>query len=247
MGLLDALRGRSSGGGGGETDRNKAGETLDAELSKKAEETSLTTNLGGGGATTGGASSSLGRLYNPYEGLHASLDPKILGSIRLPNAPEHLFSEEATRHKRSWGENLSYYTGLGYLGGTACGGLYGGIDGSRAKAPQASLDTNKLRLNRLINATMHRGKMFGNTFGILGLFYAVTESLAQNWLDHTIPDDVSSVLAGVVTGAVYRGAAGPRSIAVGSAMGGMAALALVLGKHALPALTGSGRRGQPMY
>ena len=111
------------------------------------------TNLSGGGgglSSSGGAASSLGRLYNPYEGLHASLDPKILGSIRLPNAPEHLFSEEATRHKRSWGENLSYYTGLGYLGGTLSGGLYGGIEGARAKAPQASLDTSKLRLNRLV-------------------------------------------------------------------------------------------------
>lgn len=64
-----------------------------------------------------GTPSRRGKLYNPYEGLHASLDPKVLGTIRLPNAPEHLFSEEATRHKRSWGENLSYYTGLGYLSG----------------------------------------------------------------------------------------------------------------------------------
>lgn len=232
MGLLDALRGKSttssssSGQGGKKTN-------LDAELSKVDDESSNVTNLGGGGA--GGLSSSsasIGRLYNPYEGLHASLDPRVLGNIRLPNAPEHLFSEEATRHKRSWGENLSYYTGLGYLGGTLAGGVYGGIEGSRAK-PQASLDTAKLRLNRLINSTMHRGRMFGNTFGILGLFYAVFESFAQSRLDHTIPDDISSVLAGVATGAIYRAAAGPRSIAVGSAMGGMAALALVMSKNAV--------------
>jgi len=194
----------------------------------------VNTLSGGGASASGGVSSNLGKLYNPYDGLHASLDPKILGSIRLPDAPEHLFSEEATRHKRSWGENVSYYTGLGYLGGTLCGGLYGGVEGTRAKAPQASLDTNKLRLNRLINATMHRGKMFGNTFGILGLFYAVTETMAQNYLDHTVPDELSSILAGMVTGGLYRGAAGPRSIAVGSAMGGMAALALVMGKSVLP-------------
>ena len=158
---------------------------------------------------------------------------QVLGSIRLPNAPEHLFSEEATRHKRSWGENLSYYTGLGYLGGTLAGGVYGGIEGSRAK-PQASLDTAKLRLNRLINSTMHRGRMFGNTFGILGLFYAVSESFAQSKLDQlSVPDDFSSVLAGVATGALYRAAAGPKSMAVGSAMGGIAALALVMSKNAL--------------
>ena len=198
------------------------------------------TNLGGPGAS-GSSGATIGRLYNPYEGLHASLDPKVLGSIRLPTAPEHLFSEEATRHKRSWGENLSYYTGLGYLGGTVAGGVYGGIESSRSKAPQASLDTTtKLRLNRLINATMHRGRMFGNTFGILGLFYAGFESFVQSKLDHTVPDDVSSVLAGVATGAAYRMAAGPKSVAVGSAMGGAAALLLVLTKKAM-------KSGSPMY
>ena len=151
------------------------------------------TNLeGGGSASTGGASSSLGRLYNPYEGLHASLDPKILGSIRLPNAPEHLFSEEATRQKRSWGENLSYYTGLGYLGGTFAGGVYGGIEGMRAKAPQASLDTNKLRLNRLINSTMHRGKMFRqHLWDPWSVLRGDGEHGAEH-LDHTVRDEISS-------------------------------------------------------
>jgi import inner membrane translocase subunit TIM23 len=228
MGLFDALRGKGS------SSKGKAStQDLDQELSKVDDETSNVTNLGGAsGGLPSASSSAIGRLYNPYEGLHASLDPKVLGSIQLPTSPEHLFSEEATRHKRSWGENLSYYTGLGYLGGTLAGGVYGGIEGSRAK-PQASLDTAKLRLNRLINSTMHRGRMFGNTFGILGLFYAVSESFAQSKLDHTIPDDVSSVLAGLVAGAIYRAAAGPRSMAVGSAMGGMAALALVVGKNAV--------------
>ena len=75
--------------------------------------------------------------------------------------------------------------------------------------------------------------MFGNTFGILGLFYAVSESFAQSKLDHAVPDDISSVLAGCAAGAIYRAAAGPRSMAVGSAMGGMAALALVISKNAL--------------
>ena len=91
--------------------------------------------------------------------------------------------------------------------------------------------------------------MFGNTFGILGLFYAVTESLAQNWLDHTVPDEVSSVLAGLVTGGLYRGAAGPRSIAIGCALGGLAATGLVAAKATLPVISGSsqGRKGAPLY
>lgn len=37
--------------------------------------------------------------------------------FRLPSQPEFLFSEEATVHHRSWSENLTYYTGTGYLSG----------------------------------------------------------------------------------------------------------------------------------
>lgn len=60
------------------------------------------------------------RLYNPYEGLSTAIDarsglPRNL--YRLPEQPEFLFSEEAGVHKRSWSENLTYYTGLGYLSG----------------------------------------------------------------------------------------------------------------------------------
>ena len=60
------------------------------------------------------------RLYNPYEGLSTALDARAglpRNLYRLPEQPEFLFSEEASVHKRSWSENLTYYTGLGYLSG----------------------------------------------------------------------------------------------------------------------------------
>lgn len=58
------------------------------------------------------------RLYNPYEGLNSVLDSRtVKNGFKLPNQPEFLFSEEATVHRRSWSENLTYYTGTGYLSG----------------------------------------------------------------------------------------------------------------------------------
>ena len=59
------------------------------------------------------------RFYNPYEGLSRALDSRggIKGTYKLPQHPEFLFSEEATVHRRSWTENLTYYTGTGYLSG----------------------------------------------------------------------------------------------------------------------------------
>ncbi len=61
-----------------------------------------------------------GRLYNPYEGLSNAVDPRVLRSVyKLPSQPEFLFSEQATVHRRSWSENLTYYTGTGYATGEA--------------------------------------------------------------------------------------------------------------------------------
>jgi len=57
------------------------------------------------------------RLYNPYEGIGAAVDGRKGGAFRLPAQPEFLFSEEAAVHHRSWSENLTYYTGTGYLSG----------------------------------------------------------------------------------------------------------------------------------
>lgn len=57
-------------------------------------------------------------FYNPYEGLSAAIDNRLpRAAYKLPQQPEFLFSEEATVHKRGWGENLTYYTGTGYLSG----------------------------------------------------------------------------------------------------------------------------------
>lgn len=59
-----------------------------------------------------------GRTYNPYEGINAAVDPRVLRNVyKLPSQPEFLFSEESTVHKRSLSENLTYYTGVGYLTG----------------------------------------------------------------------------------------------------------------------------------
>ena len=64
------------------------------------------------------APSSSQRLYNPYEGLDSALDRRLnKGTYSLPDQPEFLFDEEATVHRRNWSENITYYTGTGYLGG----------------------------------------------------------------------------------------------------------------------------------
>eukprot|EP01023_Acetabularia_acetabulum_P014821 TRINITY_DN17214_c0_g2_i2.p3 TRINITY_DN17214_c0_g2~~TRINITY_DN17214_c0_g2_i2.p3 ORF type:complete len:132 (-),score=11.75 TRINITY_DN17214_c0_g2_i2:882-1277(-) len=52
------------------------------------------------------------RVYNPYDGLSAALDNRLRKDFTLPNAPEFIFTEEASVKRRSWSENLTYYTGV---------------------------------------------------------------------------------------------------------------------------------------
>lgn len=68
-----------------------------------------------GFAASGGEVSSGPKYYDPYAGISAQIRLNN-GGFRLPEEPEFLFVED-TKKRRSIGENLCYYTGVGYLGG----------------------------------------------------------------------------------------------------------------------------------
>ncbi|KOM55499.1 hypothetical protein LR48_Vigan10g139100 [Vigna angularis] len=112
------------------------------------------------------------RAYDPYK----DLDAPIRNLYHLPTSPEFLFVEEARRKRRSWGENLTFYTRCGYLAGAIGGAGSGLVEGVKAFE---SGDTMKLRINRVLNAAGHSGRVWGNRVGILGLLYAEIESRIQ--------------------------------------------------------------------
>ncbi|CAN0920454.1 Mitochondrial import inner membrane translocase subunit TIM23-1 [Linum grandiflorum] len=165
------------------------------------------------------------RKYHPYQDFY-SVPAQSL--YNLPTSPEFLFQEEAARQRRTWSENLTYYTGAGYLGGAMVGGAKGTLEG--IKAAEAG-DTLKLRLNRVLNSGGHSGRRFANNMGVLGLLFTGIESSLIGLRD--TDDLVNTVVAGLGTGAVYRAARGPRSAAIAGAIGGIAAAAAVAGKHAV--------------
>ena len=163
------------------------------------------------------------RLYNPYKDL--GIPNRNL--YQLPTSPEYLFIEEAERKRRSWGENLTFYTGCGYLGGAIGGGARGLVDG--VKSFEAG-DTLKLRINRILNSSGHTGRTWGNRLGIIGLLYSGIESAMMETRD---TDDVwNSVVAGLGTGALYRISGGVRSAAVAGAVGVVVAGTVVTVKQA---------------
>ncbi|KAL3618219.1 hypothetical protein CASFOL_038540 [Castilleja foliolosa] len=164
------------------------------------------------------------RLYNPYQDLNIPTRTVY----NLPTLPEYLFAEESIAQRRSWGENLTYYTGIGYLAGATGGAARGFVSGVKAIEPT---DTLKLKINRILNGSGHSGRQIGNRCGIIGLMYAGLESgmVAARDTD----DVINSVVAGLGTGALYKAAAGLRSAAVAGAIGGVAVGIAVTGKQVL--------------
>ncbi|GAB4850538.1 hypothetical protein Ancab_029848 [Ancistrocladus abbreviatus] len=154
------------------------------------------------------------RLYSPYQDLQIPYETLY----QLPTRPEYLFQEESFRQHRSWGENLTYYTGCGYLAGAIFGAGKGFVEGAKASEPG---DTLKLRINRILNASGHSGRKLGNRAGVIGLLYSGLESGVVSLRD--TDDVINSVVAGLGTGALYKAASGPRSAAVAGAIGGLAA------------------------
>ncbi|XP_078154431.1 mitochondrial import inner membrane translocase subunit TIM23-2-like [Carex rostrata] len=162
------------------------------------------------------------RQYNPYQDLNIPYRT----IYDLPTSPEYLFQEEALAQRRSWGENLTYYTGVGYLGGAVSGAAVGLRRAVKAAEPG---ETTKLRLNRVLNSCGQDGRRFGNKLGVIGLLYAGMESGMVAVRDRD--DWINSVVAGLGTGALFRAANGPRSAAIAGAIGGILAGTAMAGKQ----------------
>ncbi|CAN7058665.1 unnamed protein product [Brassica oleracea var. botrytis] len=166
------------------------------------------------------------RLYNPYQNFDAPIKSQYL--YKLPTSPEYLFTEESLKKRRSWGENLTFYSGTGYLGGSLAGAASGFFSGVRSFEYG---DTAKLKVNRILNSSGHAGRSLGCRIGVVGLIYAGIESGVVAYTDRD--DAWTKVVAGFGTGAVFRAARGVRAAAVAGVLGGMASGAFVAGKRVL--------------
>lgn len=63
-------------------------------------------------------------------------------STSRPSACRYLFTEEARIHRRGWSENLTYYSGFGYLAGVFGGAGKGLSDGLKSK-PETGIGTSR--------------------------------------------------------------------------------------------------------
>uniref|UniRef100_A0A7R9YQH7 Mitochondrial import inner membrane translocase subunit TIM23 n=1 Tax=Chlamydomonas euryale TaxID=1486919 RepID=A0A7R9YQH7_9CHLO len=182
--------------------------------------------------TTGGGT----RLYDPYEGIAQSVGMKKQ-LFKMPEQPEFLFEEEASVRRRGWGENVQFYTGLGYITGAGTGVAAGGHRFLTMRPQFQGPETLKLKANRALNSVGMFARPLANGAGIIGLYFATADSLIYNKLDQNgLPDYLSSVLAGGVTGALFRSPRGPRQAAVAGAVGVVAGAGIVAARTVFPSL-----------
>lgn len=114
---------------------------------------------------------------------------------------------------RSWTDDLCYGTGTVYLIGLGLGGAYGMQEGFKNLPANA---TSKLQLNTVLNHITKRGPYMGNSAGVLALLYnLIDSSIDQLRGKH---DDLNSLAAGALTGALFRSSAGVRPMAYSTAI-----------------------------
>lgn len=114
---------------------------------------------------------------------------------------------------RSWTDDLCYGTGAVYLIGLGMGGAYGIQEGLK-NLPANS--TPKLKLNTVLNHVTKRGPFLGNSAGVLALTYNLIDSSIDSIRGKH--DDVNSVVAGALTGALFRSSAGLRPMGYSTAL-----------------------------
>ncbi|KAF9960085.1 Mitochondrial import inner membrane translocase subunit tim23, partial [Mortierella alpina] len=128
---------------------------------------------------------------------------------------------------RGWSDDLTYGTGLTYITGLSLGGAYGFYEGLRSSPSPAF----KIRLNTVLNSMTRRGPFIGNSAGVMALMYnGINGGIGKARGHH---DPLNSVVAGALTGALFKSTAGLR--AAGSAGGVCAVLAGIwaFGKEAV--------------
>ena len=166
---------------------------------------SLPSFSGGGGGGGGGEGYGSGSLYMPDK------------PAPIPT-PNFLFEESYDEaYRRSWGERMTYHVGLGYLVGITGGGAAGIAQGLR----ESTGERQRIRINRILNATAKRGPGLGNSIGCIAMMCSIFESLAYNIRGE---DDLLDPVGGAaLTGMLYKITAGPR--VAGTWAAGLAAFA----------------------
>ncbi|KAI5953743.1 TIM23 [Candida theae] len=166
-------------------------------------------NGNGNGNTSNSSTSSYASLLHPLAGLDKGIEYLDLEEEKL----NQVEGSQGLIPSRSWTDDLCYGTGAVYLMGLGIGGLSGfqhGLKTLPANSP------GKVQLNHILNNITKRGPFFGNNAGVLALTYNLIDSTLDGVRGKH--DDVNSVVAGALAGALFRSSRGLKPMAYSSVL-----------------------------
>ncbi|MCJ1417504.1 Mitochondrial import inner membrane translocase subunit tim23 [Xylographa parallela] len=230
MTLWDSLTGqRPSSSAPSSSSASPPSTTTDTapSLTDSAPTTSFTSDL-----SAPDASSIL--LTSPYTDpsrLHplANLNQDTLDYLTLEDsALSSLPGAQSALPSRGWSDDLCYGTGVTYLGALTLGGAWGLTEGLNRSPPNAP---PKLRLNSVLNSVTRRGPFLGNGAGVIALVYNLVNSTIGHYRGRH--DGVNSVVAGAVSGMLFKSTRGLRPMFISGGLVAGAAGAWAVTRKAL--------------
>ncbi|KAI1816772.1 Tim17-domain-containing protein [Poronia punctata] len=126
---------------------------------------------------------------------------------------------------RGFSDDLCYGTGITYLTALSMGGVWGLQEGLRKSAGQPP----KLRLNSVLNSVTRRGPFLGNSAGVVAITYNCINSLIGYLRGQH--DAANTILAGALSGMVFRSTRGVRQMAISGGVVGTIATAWAVTKR----------------
>lgn len=142
---------------------------------------------------------------HPLAGLNQdTLDYLSLEDSVLPDSQSALPS-------RGWSDDLCYGTGVSYLTALSIGGAWGLAEGLQKNPPSMA---PRLRLNGVLNAVTRRGPFLGNSAGVIAMVYNGFNSTIGYYRGKH--DTTNSVMAGALSGAMFKSTRGTRQMAISS-------------------------------
>lgn len=143
---------------------------------------------------------------HPLSGLNEdTLDYLTLEDSALDELP----GSRSVLPSRGWSDDLCYGTGTTYLAGLSLGGAWGLAEGLRRTPVTAP---PKIRLNGVLNSVTRRGPFLGNSAGVVAMVYnGLNSSLGYARGKH---DSANSVMAGALSGMVFKSTRGLRPMAI---------------------------------
>ncbi|KAI9797929.1 MAG: Mitochondrial import inner membrane translocase subunit tim23 [Candelina submexicana] len=143
---------------------------------------------------------------HPLAGLNQdTLDYLSLEESALSDLP----GSQSALPSRGWSDDLCYGTGVTYLSALTIGGVWGLAEGLNRSPPSAP---PKLKLNSVLNAVTRRGPFLGNSAGVLALVYnGINSSIGSYRGKH---DSVNSVVAGALSGMLFKSTRGIRPMVI---------------------------------